>query len=183
MWKSKSMNTVRQETVFLGLGSNIGDRCEALRNALHSIDLLPETTVIRCSSVYETEPWGETDQDTFYNAVAEIQTAHDPQALLFAVKEIERHMGRVETRKNGPRRIDIDILLYGSTVVQLDHIAIPHPMLQHRQFVLTPLRELAGEFMHPVEQATITVLASACTDDARVLKLNPQPCLTCPEAA
>jgi len=176
------MNTDSQRGIFLGLGSNLGDRGQALQSAVQHIAILPETAVLRCSSVFETEPWGEMEQNAFYNAVVEIHTVLDPQALLAAVKGIERKMGRIESKKYGPRLIDIDILLYGSTVLDLKHIAIPHPMLPRRQFVLKPLRELAAEMIHPVEQATIADLDNACTDDSKILRKVPGLCLMCSEA-
>ena len=162
------MSTDKPQLVYLGLGSNIGDRCLALQTALQPIDRLLRTTVLRCSHVYETEPWGETNQDPFYNAAVEIQSALEPEALLLALKTIERSMGRVTTVKNGPRLIDIDILLYGDVVLNRDHIAIPHPMLAQRKFVLSPLCEMAGDVLHPVEQVTSAELARVCTDSGRI---------------
>ena len=156
--------------VLLGLGSNIGDRHAALDEAVAHLDQLPATTVVRVSSIFETEPWGEKDQEPFLNAAAEIHTLFAPAELLAALKDIERSMGRERTRKNGPRRIDIDILLFGEDVVQVDGLTIPHPGLAQRQFVLAPLREIAGEAIHPVSGLTVDEMAARCTDTGTVVK-------------
>jgi 2-amino-4-hydroxy-6-hydroxymethyldihydropteridine diphosphokinase len=166
------MNTADRISVYLGLGSNIGDRQGFLQEAVELVDDLPGTRVLRTSSIYETEPWGEADQDSFYNAVVEILTTLPPAELLAAVKNIETRMGRVSTRRNGPRIIDIDILLYGSAVMEDEQLAIPHPFLPQRQFVLTPLRELAGGALHPVELTTIDEMAVRCPDTAKVWKTD-----------
>lgn len=166
------MNTAERTSVYLGLGSNIGDRQGFLQEALELIDGLPATSVLRASSIYETEPWGESDQGRFYNAVVEIHTALSPTGLLRAVKRIESDMGRVSARRNGPRNIDIDILLYGNTVMAGEQLSIPHPFMPQRQFVLTPLRELAGSALHPVEQATIDEMAVRCPDTGKVWKTD-----------
>ncbi|MDT8322562.1 MAG: 2-amino-4-hydroxy-6-hydroxymethyldihydropteridine diphosphokinase [Bacteroidota bacterium] len=166
------MNTAERTSVYLGLGSNLGDRQGFLQKALHLIEELPETSVQRASSIYETEPWGEADQGSFFNAVVEIRTALNPTDLLVAVKNIEVRMGRVSVQRNGPRIIDIDILLYGSEVMEDDQLCIPHPFLPQRLFVLTPLRELAGSALHPVEHATIEEMAVRCPDTGKVWKTD-----------
>jgi 2-amino-4-hydroxy-6-hydroxymethyldihydropteridine diphosphokinase len=166
------MNTADLTSVYLGLGSNIGDRQGFLQEAMELVNGLPATTVRRASSIYETEPWGERDQDRFYNAVVEIMTALPPAELLAAIKHIEVRMGRISTRRNGPRNIDIDILLYGSEVMVGEQLSIPHPFMPQRQFVLTPLRELAGSALHPVERATIDEMAVRCPDTGKVWKTD-----------
>ncbi|MCB2205448.1 2-amino-4-hydroxy-6-hydroxymethyldihydropteridine diphosphokinase [bacterium] len=154
--------------VFLGLGSNIGDRKGYLRLALTLIAQLEGTEIEQASSIYETEPWGEPDQDPFYNAAAEIRTTLAPAELLRAVKDIELRMGRVSTRKNGPRIIDIDILLYADSVLDEGDLSIPHPFLAQRNFVLEPLREIAGTLRHPVEHRSIDELARLCKDGGEI---------------
>ncbi len=160
------------ETVYLGLGSNIGNRAHAMQEALDRIALLPDTDVLRTSSVYESEPWGDSAQGQFFNAVAEIRTALEPAALLRALKDIERDIGRVPTRRYGPRLIDIDILLYGERVVHDERLEIPHPGLTERQFVLLPLQELAGTEMHPVLHASIAALTESAPDSGRIWPTN-----------
>ena len=164
--------TAQGEVVYLGLGSNIGNRAHALQEAVDRIALLPDTDVLRTSSVYESEPWGEPDQGAFYNAVAEIRTVLEPGALLRALKDIERAMGRVPTRRYGPRLIDIDILLYGDRVVHSEQLEIPHPGLSERQFVLLPLQELAGTEVHPALQVSIATLTERAPDSGRIWPTN-----------
>jgi 2-amino-4-hydroxy-6-hydroxymethyldihydropteridine diphosphokinase len=166
------MNTAERQSVYLGLGSNLGDRQAFLQEALGHIGRLPGTRLLRSSSIYETDPWGETDQGRFYNAVVEIETSLQPEALLTAVKDIEAGMGRESTRRNGPRIIDIDILLYGSEIMTFERLDIPHPGLADRQFVLTPLRELAGGMQHPVSLQTIDEMARHCPDTGNVRKTD-----------
>ncbi len=152
------------QAVYLGLGSNLGDRRAMLQQALDALHALPETDVFRCSQIFETEPWGDIAQDSFYNCAVEIRTVLQPFQLLGAVKGIERDMGRVEVRRNGPRIIDIDILLYGNIVLKQEGLTIPHPSMTERNFVLLPLREIAGGVVHPVAKATIIELARRCSD-------------------
>ena len=134
------------ERVFIGLGTNLGDDLERnLRNALAAIGTLPGTEVVRVSSFLTTEPWGATDQPRFLNAVAEIRTQLEPLPLLQALKRLESELGRVPTYRWGPRAIDFDIILYGERVVDIPGLRIPHPRYREREFVMTPLREIAPE--------------------------------------
>lgn len=167
------------QTVHLGLGSNLGDRRAMLQRALDALHALPETEVLHCSQIYETEPWGDIAQDPFYNCAVEIRTVLQPFQLLAAVKDIERDMGRIEVQRNGPRIIDIDILLYGNIVLKQKGLTIPHPSMTERNFVLHPLREIAGGIVHPVEQVTIIELARRCADAGGAVEtgivLTPSP--------
>ena len=148
-------------TAYLGLGSNMGDRFGHLEKAAARLDSEPGVTVTTCSSIYETEPWGYTDQPKFLNCALEIETSETPEALLFLAKDIEQDMGRETGIRFGPRPIDIDILLYGDRVVSLDtpDLQIPHPRMTERAFVLIPLAELAGDSRHPTANARIGDLA------------------------
>lgn len=128
--------------VFLGLGSNQGDRLEALSQAETRLDAVPGIRVLRRSSVYETTPVGMTDQPWFLNRVLLIETLLEPHALLDAALQIERDLGRTRSRRWGPRVIDIDILIYGEEAVSSDRLTIPHPGMAGRRFVLVPLLEL-----------------------------------------
>jgi 2-amino-4-hydroxy-6-hydroxymethyldihydropteridine diphosphokinase len=134
------------ERVFIGLGTNLGaDLDRNLYTAIEAIRHLPDTEVVRVSSFMRTAPWGVTDQPPFLNAVVEIRTQLEPVPLLQALKARETELGRVPTFRWGPRLIDFDIILYGSRVVNLPDLKIPHPHYREREFVLRPLAEIAPE--------------------------------------
>lgn len=132
----------------IGLGTNIGDRVLNLKEALTAIELLPGTKVLRTSSVYETKPYGFSEQPDFLNMAAEVETQLSPNALLGACLGIEAGMGRVRAFKNGPRIIDLDLLLTENFSSQSAELTVPHPEICNRSFVLVPLMELydTGEF-------------------------------------
>lgn len=148
------------KSAYLGLGSNLGDRRQHLDAALAKL-AAPDLRVTRVSSVYETEPVGFTAQRWFLNLVAEIETDLFPMQLLSRVAKIELALGRVRTLKNGPRTLDIDILLYGRAVVRGARLQIPHPRMAERRFVLAPLAELAPDLRHPVTHQTMRALLDA----------------------
>lgn len=129
----------------LGLGTNMGDRLENLENALNSLELLPKTKLIKKSAVYETEPWGYTEQARFLNCTCLIETELSPNALLGACLGIEAALGRVRQFKNGPRIIDIDLLLYEGESIKTSELTVPHPFILQRDFVLVPLHDLFPE--------------------------------------
>jgi 2-amino-4-hydroxy-6-hydroxymethyldihydropteridine diphosphokinase len=156
--------------VFLGLGSNLGDRAGLLNRAASAIAGLRETRMIWSSSVYETEPFGRTDQPKFLNAVLEVETELSPAALLAAVKDVETRLGRQSREQWGPREIDVDILMYDGLVQNDDVVHVPHPGLPARRFVLIPLREIAPDLVHPVSGMTVEEMAAACSDVGRVVK-------------
>jgi dihydropteroate synthase/2-amino-4-hydroxy-6-hydroxymethyldihydropteridine diphosphokinase len=147
------------QRVYLGLGSNLGDRYGHLLDALER--LRAYVTIDRLSSIYETEPWGYADQPRFLNAVCGGETDLTPQELLGAVKTIELVGGREPAFRYGPRVIDIDILLYGETVIDQVDFSIPHAHLHERDFVLAPLNEIAPEVVHPRLGKTIEALSTA----------------------
>lgn len=151
---------------FLGLGSNLGDRVANLRQARRCLDATNGIRVRDVSSIYETEPWGITEQPKFLNCAVAIETSLEPAQLLESVKNIERDMGRVATIRYGPRLIDIDILLYGDSVIDSEtpDLKIPHVRMVERAFVLVPLAEVAGEVWHPTALAPIAVLADRIED-------------------
>ena len=133
--------------VYLGLGANLGDRAAALSSALEA--LAPVVAIERVSSVWDTAPELVTEQPRFLNAAAAGWTALDPFALLGEVKRIEREMGRIPGQRYGPRRIDIDLLLFGQWRVDSKELTIPHPRLCERAFALAPLAEIAPDLRHP----------------------------------
>jgi 2-amino-4-hydroxy-6-hydroxymethyldihydropteridine diphosphokinase len=148
------------KVVYLGLGSNLGKREAELARAIALIDSA-DLAVKRVSSVYETAPMYKPDQRKFLNAVIEAETILFPVQLLHRLQSIERRMGRLRTVRNGPRNIDIDILLFGRFVVNTETLIIPHPGVPERRFVLEPLAELAPDLRHPVIKRTIRELLSA----------------------
>ncbi len=143
--------------VFLGLGTNLGDREEQIRRALQHLNARA-IHISRLSPIYETEPEGFLDQGLFLNAVAEAHTLLTPRQLLTAIKEIEAAMKRKVTQKNGPRTIDIDILFYEHETIHEPGLEIPHPRLRDRRFVLAPLADLAPAWIDPVSQLTAAQL-------------------------
>jgi 2-amino-4-hydroxy-6-hydroxymethyldihydropteridine diphosphokinase len=143
--------------VYLGLGSNLGDRENNLRAAMHHLCGIGEITAV--SPIYETEPWGLREQPPFLNAACAVRTDCAPLDLLHLVKSIEEVLGRRPTVRWGPRIIDIDILLYDDVVIATPELTIPHPSLPERAFVLIPLADIAPQVVHPILHRTIHRLA------------------------
>jgi 2-amino-4-hydroxy-6-hydroxymethyldihydropteridine diphosphokinase len=148
------------KTVYLGLGSNVGDREAELRRAIGMIES-PDLHVKRISSVFETAPLYKEDQRKFLNAVIEAATTLFPVQLLHRLQAVERKMGRLRTVRNAPRNIDIDILIFGRFVVESENLLIPHPGIAERRFVLEPLAELVPDLRHPVIKKTIRELLAS----------------------
>ena len=146
----------------MGLGSNLGDRLGNLVRALEELTATRELKILDCSAAYETEPWGLTDQPKFLNCAVKAATTLTPEQLLELAKEIEQVMGRTAGVRYGPRPIDIDILLYGDLVInlQVPDLQVPHPRMAERAFVLVPLAEIAGGVLHPTGNALIADMAS-----------------------
>lgn len=143
-------------TVYLSLGSNLGDRLANIKKALRMLE--SRVDVCGVSSVYETEPWGLKNQPSFLNVACAGQTDLTPHALLSFVKGIEQQMGRQATVRYGPRHIDIDILFYDHLILNSSKLQIPHPRLADRAFVLCPLAEIAPDLEHPVTGKTISAM-------------------------
>ena len=140
--------------IYLSLGSNVGDRERNLRKAVERL-ASDDVRVLRSSRIYETEPVDYKDQAWFLNQAVEAETALFPMQLLTRVGRVERELGRVRTRPNGPRTIDIDILFYAAAIVNTLRLEIPHPRMAERRFVLAPLAELAPDLRHPLTHRSV----------------------------
>jgi 2-amino-4-hydroxy-6-hydroxymethyldihydropteridine diphosphokinase len=161
-------------TVYIALGTNVGER-EA--NLLQALQLLPESGVQirRVSSIYETEPVDYLDQEWFLNAVLEGRTELDALDLLSALRVIEARMGSKKAFAKGPRKIDLDILLYGNETIDTPELQVPHPRMLERKFVLIPLAEIAPNLRHPSWKSGIPQLLAATPDRSAVKKLHDAP--------
>lgn len=156
--------------LYLLLGANLGDRVATLCRA---VDLVGARVgaVVQASGLYETAPWGVTDQPSFLNQVLGVETRLTPEAVLTQTQTIEEELGRVRHEKWGARVIDLDILYYGDLIVQSEILTVPHPFLHERRFTLVPLAEIAPDFVHPVLQKTTSDLLTTCTDTGDVIAL------------
>ena len=158
--------------VYLGLGSNLGDREAAIRGALGRLAARGFRTTVR-SSLWLTEPVGGPPQGAFLNAAAGGETQLTPEELLEACLATEREMGRVRTVRNGPRTIDVDVLLFGVERRGGPGLELPHPRLAERRFVLAPLAEIAPDVRHPVLGLTVAELLARCPDRSAVRRFAP----------
>ena len=158
-----------QNIVYLSLGSNVGDRLANLSTAIERLKSVGE--IVGVSSFYETEPVEFTAQPWFINGGVKLNTEKTPDQLLVEILQIEQHMGRQRTQAKGPRAIDIDILLFGDSVINTKDLTIPHPAMQKRRFVLEPLAEIAPDVQHPVLQQTIQELRDALPAGQAVRKI------------
>ena len=166
---------------YLSLGSNEGDRLENLRLACAA--LADRGLVIRrASSVYETEPVDMREQAWFLNAVIEVETTLPPLRLLYEIEQIEAELGRKRTVPKGPRTIDVDILLYGNSIIREKHLAVPHPELHKRRFVLAPLREIAPTLKLPLFDRTPDQLFPELQDSSDVNRIT-EPLLPAGQSA
>jgi 2-amino-4-hydroxy-6-hydroxymethyldihydropteridine diphosphokinase len=156
---------------YLLTGGNQGDRRLHMQQARTNIELICGQ-VIQDSSIYETAPWGKTDQPDFLNQVLLIETKLDPVTLLELILSIEETGGRTRSEKNAPRTIDIDILFYNDLVLNLPGLSIPHPRIAQRRFVLEPLNEISPDYIHPVLRKTISRLLLECNDELAVKKIS-----------
>ena len=162
---------MKSTIVYLGLGSNLGQRESNLAGAIHLLGR--QVRLLRTSSIYETAPWGYTEQPDFLNSVLEVDTSLSPPSLLDLVKAVEEEIGREPTFRYGPRLVDVDILLYGDLVIEEPDLQIPHARMHERAFVLVPLMELASEFVHPTSKLTIAQLTNQVEDKEGVKLWGP----------
>ncbi|MHB8126007.1 MAG: 2-amino-4-hydroxy-6-hydroxymethyldihydropteridine diphosphokinase [Desulfitobacteriaceae bacterium] len=142
---------------YLSLGSNLGVRFNYLNEAVMGLSKQTEIKVCKESSIYETEPWGLTEQPVFWNMVLEIETDLEPLKLLQACQQVENNLGRERIIHWGPRTVDIDVLLYDNIVINLPELVLPHPRLEEREFVLAPLREIAPDLILPSGRILLNV--------------------------
>jgi 2-amino-4-hydroxy-6-hydroxymethyldihydropteridine diphosphokinase len=156
---------------YLLTGGNEGDRYLNMQQARTNIEHICGR-LLQVSALYETAPWGKTDQPDFLNQVLLIETKWSPRELLKAILQLEEKGGRIRTVKNAPRTIDIDILFYDQMVIEEPGLSIPHPRIADRRFVLEPLNEISPGYEHPVLHKTIHQLLLECTDQLAVKKIR-----------
>ena len=163
------------ETVFIGFGSNLGDRLDFCDRALTLLRLLPASQVTAVSSLYETEPvcdGSDPGQGWFLNGVVRVETDLTPRSLLDVCREVEQALGRDIDRRAGPRTLDLDILFYGTRVINEPGLVVPHPRLHLRRFVLAPMVELDPGWMHPTLHRPVGALSDQLTDPAQVRRIE-----------
>lgn len=160
-----------QRSIYILLGSNLGDRKSHLNYARLEISRLAGN-IITASSIYKTAAWGKTDQPPFFNQVIEIQSDLSPQELLSTILEIEKKAGRIRDEKWGARILDIDILFFGNVILSTKNLTIPHSQIAARRFTLLPLAEIAEGFIHPQTTQTIKQMLAACSDTLAVEKIE-----------
>ncbi|MDE3019798.1 MAG: 2-amino-4-hydroxy-6-hydroxymethyldihydropteridine diphosphokinase [Nitrospirota bacterium] len=166
-----------REIVYIGFGSNLGDRLDFCDRAVTLLGLLPHSQVTGVSSLYETEPLPEHSPGPswFLNGIVRFETDLTPRSLLDVCREVEQSLGRDPDHRDGPRTLDLDILLYGTRVINEPGLIVPHPRLHLRRFVLEPLAELAPDLLHPLLNKTVRELLAQLTDRSAVRLLDPQP--------
>lgn len=159
------------ENIFLSLGSNSGD---SHQNLLAAIDCIGNSnmTIVKCSHIYRTEPWGKKNQNDFYNCAIQIETDFSPWKLKYALKEIELTLGKNILERWGERTIDIDIIFYGKKIIFEKNLIIPHPRFHQRNFVLIPLCDISKEFIDPLSNETLESLSKKCKDQCVVEFFN-----------
>ena len=140
------------ENIFLGLGSNKGDRLNYLKKAVRKIQEDRESSIERISSVFESEPYGKKDQNCFYNAVVKLSSSRKSEDIYLWIKNLEKEIGRIPGEKWGPREIDIDLLFYNNLIYNDGSVIIPHKEILYRDFIVVPMRQIAPDFEHPVEK-------------------------------
>ncbi|MCK4922766.1 MAG: 2-amino-4-hydroxy-6-hydroxymethyldihydropteridine diphosphokinase [Bacteroidales bacterium] len=163
---------MKKTLVFVLLGTNLGKRKENLRYAIIEIEKL-HISSLRISSIYKSEPWGFESENYFLNQCLSFYTELNPEELLICLKEIEVSIGRTKTSDSGyeDRILDIDILFFGSRIINLEQLVIPHPRIAERRFTLQAVADLASDLIHPVHRKSIADLLNICPDNSIVIKL------------
>jgi 2-amino-4-hydroxy-6-hydroxymethyldihydropteridine diphosphokinase len=162
---------MRPHTVYLSLGSNLGDRAAQIEQALLRLNE-EGVRIMKQSSFYETEPVEFLDQGWFLNIAAEAETELMPSELLSVILQIERELGRKRIVKSGPRTIDMDILFFDANTIHAKELEIPHPRMTERKFVLVPMAEIAPELRHPILKSTMSELLAATKDRSQVRRVQ-----------
>jgi 2-amino-4-hydroxy-6-hydroxymethyldihydropteridine diphosphokinase len=166
--------------VYIGIGSNLGDKLDNCRRAIEAIVSDARNRIVQCSPFYHTEPVGEKKQDWFVNGVLAVETSLEPKEFMDFLLAIERTMGRVRGEQWGPRVIDLDILFFGQRVIREGGLQVPHPQLQERRFVLVPLQDIAPHLEHPLLGKTISQILAELKKEEKVLPLPKAGQRLCP---
>ena len=169
IWAPESKESMN--TSYLLIGGNEGERTAQLAAARAAISATAGT-IIRASALYETAPWGKSDQPWFLNQALQIETEKDAPTLLNGLLAIEADMGRKRLEKYGSRHIDIDILFFNDSILRTPGLTIPHPEIPNRRFVLEPLNEIAPQYIHPGLHRSVRELLLACTDPLEVKRIT-----------
>ena len=166
--------------VYIGVGSNLGDRVGNCRRAVEAIVADGRNRIVQCSPLYQTEPVGKKEQGWFINGVLAVETSMEPGELLAFLLAAEKMMGRVRRERWGSRVIDLDILIFGQKVINESALQIPHPRLHERRFVLVPLRDIAPDLVHPLLGKTISQILAELPGEEKVLPLPAESQMLCP---
>lgn len=171
--RQTELHSATAVAAFIGIGSNLGDRLAACRGAIALLEEMPAVRLKKISSLYQTAPVDYLEQPSFYNAVVEIETSLPAPSLLEGCQQIERQLGKRILIPKGPRTIDLDLLFYGSSVIDVPGLQIPHPAAPNRAFVLIPLDEIAPDFIHPTDHISVTELLHRLIAETSRRDLSP----------
>jgi len=160
---------------FIGIGSNVGDRRQACMKAVNAFDTWEGGSLIKMSSLYESEPWGYEAQDWFINCVIKVATSEDAFGLLAFMQDVEQKLEKQKKFHWGPRTIDLDLLFFNQSVIDAPNLKVPHPHLHERRFVLEALAEIEPSWMHPALKQPVWHLLQHVQDTKKVLKLMETP--------